>query len=203
MGVGAVVVIVVILWLDIATGLWQNLVILSGLASGLVTFLLTAVVLNRLLARSTERRWAPVNRLAFSEFLHALADDERSEISRGEFVSRSLTLDEGARGAAEAPLAELERLRQRVVVERGVLSDVLSRWAQFLASSGDNEEILQRIAAIAWQLDRVRDAALDAERDWTPTRRDALTGEIDVLNGLLARLAEELGARLAAPATTV
>src|SRR5690554_3397466 len=79
----AILFAAVILWIDIATGLWQEVVILSGLVAGIVMFLLTILVFDRIAERATARRWAPVNRLALSEFLHELADDEDSEISRG------------------------------------------------------------------------------------------------------------------------
>lgn len=36
--IGALALIVIILWIDIFTGFWQEIVILSGLAAGLVTF---------------------------------------------------------------------------------------------------------------------------------------------------------------------
>jgi hypothetical protein len=75
---GALALIVLILWIDVTTAVWQEVVILSGLAAGLVTFLLTVLVLDRVIARSTARRWDPVNRLALTEFLHAIADDDRS-----------------------------------------------------------------------------------------------------------------------------
>jgi hypothetical protein len=68
---GALALIVLILWIDVTTAVWQEVVILSGLAAGLVTFLLTVLVLDRVIARSTARRWDPVNRLALTEFLHA------------------------------------------------------------------------------------------------------------------------------------
>ena len=102
--IGAVTVIAVILWLDVMTGLWNELVILSGLAAGLVTFLLTVLVLDKLIARSTARRWSPVNRLALTEFLYSIADDERSEISRGEIVPRARR-DSRSRGRDELRLA--------------------------------------------------------------------------------------------------
>ncbi|NLA28267.1 MAG: hypothetical protein GX875_01225, partial [Propionibacterium sp.] len=80
---GVVVVVGIILWLDIATGVWSDLVVLSGLAAGLVTFLLNATIIDKLIARSAARRWKSVNRLAVSEILHLVADERTSEIARG------------------------------------------------------------------------------------------------------------------------
>ena len=53
--IGAFALVAVILWLDISTGVWSEVVILSGLAAGLVTFILTVMVLDRVVARSTAR----------------------------------------------------------------------------------------------------------------------------------------------------
>lgn len=88
--VGALVLVGVILWIDFTTGVWNELVIMADLAAGLVSFLLTVTVLNRIMVRSNERRWAPVHHLALSEFIHAIADEDRSEISRGKIVARTL-----------------------------------------------------------------------------------------------------------------
>lgn len=193
---GAIVVIVIILWIDIATAMWQEVVILSGLAAGLVTFLLTVTVLNRVLARSTARRWAPVNRFAYSEFLHALADDELSEVSRGKVVARSLTLGDDIVGDSEAAHTQLQRLRDQVVTERSRLAALLSRWAQFLASSGDNDVVLSHIAAIAWQLDAVRDATLECERTWSVPHSQELRAAITRVNKSFVELSEEVSRRI-------
>lgn len=195
--VGAVVVIVIILWVDIATAMWQEVVILSGLAAGLVTFLLTVTVLNRVLARSTAKRWAPVNRFAYSEFLHALADDTLSELSRGKVVARSLALTGGNATGRDSAVSELAHLRDQVVAERSRLADVLSRWAQFLASSGDNEVVLGHIAAIAWQLDAVRDATLECERTRSTPHAQELDAAIERVNVSFAELSAELTRRIA------
>ncbi|MGL3150784.1 hypothetical protein ACSS7Z_10530 [Microbacterium sp. A82] len=193
--VGAFVVIGIILWIDIATGIWQELVILSGLAAGLVTFLLTALVLSRVMEKSAARRWAPVNRLALSEFLHALADEEGSEISRGRVHPRSIPTLVDASTPAELS-AQLHVLREVVVDERRRLSEALSRWAEFLASSGDNEEILRHVAAIALRLDRVRDAALELEESPQPQNKEPLVREIDGCNTKFSALVDELQERL-------
>ncbi|MBK0418013.1 hypothetical protein JD276_03055 [Leucobacter sp. CSA1] len=195
--VGATAVAAVILWLDVTSQVWQELVVLSGLAAGFVTFLLTVFVLDRVLARSAARRWAPVNRLAYTEFLHALADEERSELSRGHVVLRALPRPAHTGSDAEYE-GELQRLRELVVAEHRVLADLLSRWAQFLASSGENERILLHVADIALGLDRIRDAALDAEAAREETARRALDDEIGACNGRVRALADELRAGLGA-----
>lgn len=193
---GALVVILVIIWVDVATGLWQDLVIVAGLAAGLVSFLLTILVLNRIVERAAARRWAPVNRLALSEFLHVIADDEHSEISRGLIVPRTLAAP-APESAGSQLIAELEQLRETVVRERRALSDALSRWSQFLASSGDNETVLLHIADIAWRFDRVRDAALEVEEyPGDVRRRETLHCEIDGCNAATLALEGELSARI-------
>ncbi|MBP1327208.1 hypothetical protein JOF28_002440 [Leucobacter exalbidus] len=200
---GGLIVVVVIVWLDVATGVWQDLVILSGLAAGLVTFVLTVLVLGRIVDRNSARRWAPINRLAITEFLHAIVDDEASEIALGEFVPRTLDLSaalaEGPAadgGHTEAHLGALEHLREQVVTERRALSDALSRWTAFLASSGDNEDILRHIANIALQLDLVRDAALEFERQGSEANYDALRTAVETCNRFSAQLIDELRKRL-------
>ena len=193
---GTTVFIGVIVWLDITSGLWQEVVILSGLAAGLVMFLLTALVLDRIVERSTARRWAPVNRLAFSAFLHAVADDERSEISRGEIVARSIPALQ-KEPQDDGYLAELHELRQKVVEEREMLSTTLGQWAHFLASSGDNVAVLSHIAAIALRLDRIRDGALDAEMVKDHASLAALNAEIREANEGFTALVAELKGRVA------
>src|SRR5690625_4904993 len=126
------VLLLVVLWLDIATGIWQEYVILSGLAAGLITFALTVLVLDRLIAKSTAQRWAPVTTLALTDILHVLADDERSEISRGRLVPRVIR-PIGSGNDTELDRS-LERVRLQVVDERRRLSNVLAKWSAFLAS---------------------------------------------------------------------
>lgn len=195
--VGGGLMIVVIVWIDVATGIWQNLVILSGLAAGFVSFFLTTLVLRSLVARATAKRWAPVNRIAIVEFLHAIADDERSEIAHGVIVPRRLPAAVGRQGSPELA-AELRALRETVAAERSALSEALSRWAEFLTTTGDNEEVLQHVARIAFQLDRVRDAAIELEAHPSDAAELALGAEIADCNEHFALLVDELQARLEA-----
>jgi len=192
--IGAFALVAVILWLDISTGVWSEVVILSGLAAGLVTFILTVMVLDRVVARSTARRWAPVTRLALSEFLHAAADDEHSEISRGHIVPRRLPVLSDADAAHPE---SLHAVRELVVDERTRLTDTLSRWTGFLASSGDNETVLIHIADIALNLDRIRDAAVEAEHSPAPAQFAALRTHTESVNASLGALTDELRSRLA------
>lgn len=191
--VAATIVITVIIWIDVATGLWSDLVILSGLAAGLVTFLLTALILNKILARSTARRWAPVNRLALTEFLYSIADDERSEISLGRIVPRALPqIDPDTPTLA----ADLQALRDQVVLERGLLSDALGTWAQFLASSGNNEEVMRHIAEVALQLHRVRDVTLEVESEGGDIAMTRLADQTRRCNDAMIALERELRAQI-------
>ena len=193
--VGALVLVGVILWIDFTTGVWNELVIIAGLAAGLVSFLLTVTVLNRIMVRSNERRWAPVHRLALSEFIHAIADEDRSEISRGKIVARTLPVI--AADADPTDLAfSLQELRRQVIREREQLSEVLSRWAEFLVSSGDYEDTLRHIADIAWMLDKVRDVSVDVEESISETSIEALNSEVTSCNERIAALEEELQHRI-------
>ncbi len=192
---GVVVVVGIILWLDIATGVWSDLVVLSGLAAGLVTFLLNATIIDKLIARSAARRWKSVNRLAVSEILHLVADERTSEIARGKIVPRLLPL--ASRDAdPDVCIAQLEHLRDQVMYERSRLAETLSRWAQFLISSGDNETIMEHIGDITWQLDLVRDAALEAELQIDESSFDALNVQISICNDAIVALECELRDRL-------
>lgn len=169
---GALVLIACIIWLDIRTTLWQEMVILAGLAAGLVSFLLTSVVIDRIVRVETERRWAPVTHLALTELLHQLADDECSDLSRGRVVPRTFVFSEtDDRGVM---LIELERLRHEILAERTELASTLGIWVQFLTSSGDHEEIMVDIAELALQLDGVRDRVFELEQ--------ALTDDVDSTN---------------------
>lgn len=200
MTLGALIIVVVIIWIDIATGIWQELVIMAGLAAGTVTFLLTVVVLNRMLAKSTERRWAPVNRLALNDILHSLADDDHSEISRGLVVARTLPMPAyvSTDGSSGESMSELSILRSMVVEERSRLAEALSRWAEFLASSGDYELILRHVADIALKLDEVRDATLELEKDPADSRaQSALEDLVTECNQLFVSLVAEMQKRIA------
>lgn len=189
----ALMLIAVILWIDLTTGLWNELVIFSGLAAGFVTFILTVTVLDRLMAKAAEERWAPVTQLALTDFLHAIADEENSEISKGKIVPR--TLPEIPKNTSY-PLQDLHGLREKIVNERNQLSNILSRWSSFLASSGSNEIILRHIAEIALQLDAVRDSALEAEDPDSPGDINALNQQIQTCNNAIFSLEKEIIAKL-------
>src|SRR5699024_12392333 len=75
---------------DVPTPIWQSLVILSGLAAGLVTFFLPSLFIDRFIQRAQRRRWAPVTRLALTEVLHQFADDQHSELTKGHIEPRRL-----------------------------------------------------------------------------------------------------------------
>ncbi len=188
--IAALAVVAIILWIDIATGLWQDYVILSGLAAGLVTFILTALILDRVIARSTHRRWAPVTRLALTDMLHALADDEASELAHGKVVPRLI--------GPVAPAASVDALidlRHRILDERRILTDAIALWSTFLASSADATDVLDHGAEIAERFDLVRDAALEAQSAPPQSEAAALTalnGEIASCNAAVEALGAEL-----------
>lgn len=160
---GALVLIGVILWIDATTTIWQERVILSGLAAGLVTFLLTTVFINRFLERQLETRWAPVTHMALTSLLHQLADEESSDLSRGDISPRTLQVPTAA--DPHGLRRELDKLRSRSLKEQNHLTAVLASWSGFLTSTGDNGDILRTAAELALQLDHVRDLALEVEED--------------------------------------
>lgn len=149
----AVVAAAAILWLDIVTGLWQEYVVIAGLAAGLVTFLLTALVIDRVIARSTHESWAPVTRIALGDLRRRLADaDTPRREQRERPAARRLPDPSGSPDA-------LDRLIDAATAEQEVLTDALARWASFLAASADVTEIMDAVAEIAHRLDRVEETA--------------------------------------------
>lgn len=177
-----VVVFVVAIWIDLATGLWREAVILSGIAAGLLTFLLTALFFERWMTGAEHRRWYPVTHLALSDLLHALGDEERSEFSRGLVVPRSI----GDHGDHAAMLDAIHS-------ERRAITHALARWAGFLAASADVQELMDRIAELALLLDTARDAVLDAEN--APASADAqrsMDAAVRAANASIAGAVQEI-----------
>lgn len=202
---GALVVVGVIIWIDVRTSVWQELVILSGLAAGLVTFILTALVLDRILERSAARRWAPVTRLALTEILHGLADDELSEPTRGVIVVRRLVAPESLGGSdSAAQLEASHRLRVTVVEERKNLAATLGIWSSFLASSEASAGIMRRIAAVTLQLENVRDASLEFDNlihlPGAALALEHLRAEVAETNDALAAVGNDIEEQLMADA---
>lgn len=191
--IAALALVAAILWIDIATGLWQDYVILSGLAAGVVTFILTALIVDRVISRSTHRRWAPVT---LTDLLHALADEETSEIAHGKVVPRLIDPI-----ADDARFPTLSELREAIVTERRTLTDAVALWSTFLASSADATELLDDAAEVAERLDLIRDAALGAESAGAQTGAAGisdLNGEIGRYNAAVESLVSELRRQIAA-----
>ncbi|MCB1297380.1 MAG: hypothetical protein KDB08_00165 [Microthrixaceae bacterium] len=191
-----IIAVIGILWIDIATGLWQDYVILAGLAAGLVTFVLTALVVDRAVARSQHRRWAPLSRLAFTDMLHALADERASEVALGKIVPRTLAPVAMDAAAAETRDATA-RLRHAVVGERRQLTAVLSSWASFLAASADAGQVLEHAANIAERLDLMRDVTLEVDASTTHpagarAQLERLNLAIEAYNSGVGALIDEL-----------
>lgn len=154
----AVILIIAVVWVDIRTGFWQETVILSGIAAGLLTFVLTATFVEKWLAEREHEKWVPVTRLALADIRHALADEDLSDIGRGHVRARTLR-------AGEVPSFEdYERLLTEIVEERDRIIAVLARWAPFLASSADVTTLMDHVAEVAEGLDHGRDAIVRAER---------------------------------------
>lgn len=161
---------IVVLWLDVKTGLWQEIVILSGIVAGLFTFLMTALYIESWLARANHKRWQPVTRLALVDLLHALADEEQSEFSRNHIEPRSLNPDDH------------RQLLHQLVEERKQVTEALARWSSFLASSADVQQLMVHIADLAEQMDAVRDTVLESEKSGNDTGRrevNRLVGEFN------------------------
>ncbi|MGK0716717.1 hypothetical protein [Leucobacter sp. W1153] len=199
--VGTVVLAVAVIWVDIATSLWQEVVVLSGFVGALLSFLFTILILNRVVARQTARRWAPMIRLALTEFLHSLADTHRSEETRGMIVPRYLPEIPTGEDAAATDIA-LARLRGHILKERKSLARSLSAWAEILTSSGANEQILFLVADVVVQLDVVRRLSVELEHSPNSSLREDLTREIKRCNQLFDEIVAAIVEQLTATATT-
>lgn len=152
-----VLLLVFIVWLDITSGVWAETVILSGIAAGILTFFLTALFIERWMAAREHRKWSPVTRLALTDILHTLADDEHSDIRRGHIVPRTLSIPD------HPTREQLDFLLHEVVRERDEITAALARWAQFLAASADVQDLMNHIADLAESLDNIRDCVVELE----------------------------------------
>ncbi|WP_298037656.1 hypothetical protein [uncultured Microbacterium sp.] len=150
--IAIIAVCIVVIWLDIATGLWQQAVILSGIAAGVLTFLLTSLFIERWMNAAAHKRWLPVTRLALIDMLHALADEEHSHIARGRIVTRTIDVSGGPEGVLHS-----------IHAERRAISHALARWTGFLAASADVQPLMDHVAELALLLDAAQDAVLAAD----------------------------------------
>lgn len=154
---GVVVLSAIILYVDIATGWWGETVILSGMAAGLVTYLVTSLVVDRLIHSEESERWSPVTRLAIGDILHTLIDDEASGAMSGTVVPRSLDAPQ------HFTKENIKLLSQAVVTERDDLAASLAKWASFLVAEGDVQDLIVVLSDTAQELDDVR-VAINAWR---------------------------------------
>ena len=172
----AILLIAGVIWIDVTTTIWQELVILSGLAAGVVTFLLTTLFLDRFVQRAAQRRWAPVTRLALTEILYQFADEQHSEPSLGHIEPRQLSaLDPHA--TASQLLGDTQALRQTVVEEGSHIATMLGTWWDFLSALTDNEQLIRHIADVTVLLEQVRDLSLDVDRTLQKTSQDGAFSE--------------------------
>lgn len=149
--------IVLVVWLDLRSSFWQEAVILSGIAAGILTFFLTALFLERWMNNREHQKWLPVTRLALTDLLHTIADDDASDVKRDRVVPRELHMP------AELTQESLAALLRQVVTEREEISTTLARWAEFLAASADVQDLMIHVARLAQSLDDVRDSVLQVE----------------------------------------
>lgn len=158
----ALLVLLAVVWIDVATHFWQDLTVLAGVISGLVTFALTVLVIERVLIQSTHRRWAPVTRVALGDLLKSLVE-ESSELSHGMVMPRHLppfSMDEDVDKLREVA-SQLGREAER---ERNLLAKTLARWSAYLAATAEVTGTLTRTAKLIEQLDEVHDSCVDLLR---------------------------------------
>lgn len=192
-----VLVTVVVIWIDIRTSVWAEVVILSGITAGLVTFLFTALFVDRIITRAEQQRWLPVTHLAVSDLVHGLAHED-SEITRGDIRPRYLLLTE--QPAEEISDEKLQRLLDSITVERDELAALLARWSAFLAVSADAQEFMGHMAEVTFDLDAVRDAVIAFEEDRTDANARQIRTQINIYNKRVSQSVSELRALLTATA---
>lgn len=183
--VASILAMGIVIWIDVATGLWQQVVILSGIAAGLLTFLLTALFLEGWVARAEHERWLPVTRVALTDILHTLADEERSELTRGIVEPRLLRLDGHGPDDTHTALAKVHD-------ERVELTTALERWASFLAASADVQDLMIHIAQIAALLDELRDTLVELERTGAPSEASRVSRFVEQYNGAVTSAVDEI-----------
>lgn len=174
-----VVLIVVVIWVDIKTQVWSEVVILSGIAAGVVTFLFTALFIDRIIARSEQERWRPVTHLAVTDLMHGLAHSD-SEISRGDIRPRYLTFPDGPSDAVSNE--SLQELLHGVTKERSELAVMLGRWSSFLATNAEAQTFMSHIAEITSDLDAIRDCVMAFESDRTDQHAQSARDNIETYN---------------------
>lgn len=171
--VAAVTIVAIVIWIDLSTDLWQEYVVIAGLAAGLVTFMLTAMVIDRIIARSAHERWVPVTRLALGDLRRRLVADlpayEQPAVRRLPEPSEDIR--------------SLDVLIDAAADERDALTAVLARWSSFLASSADVADIMDAVADAADSLDVIDATAMAArgavESGSSPVVPRELLTEID------------------------
>lgn len=184
-----ITVTIVVIWIDVQTSVWTEVVILSGFTAGLVTFLFTALFVDRIITRAEQQRWIPVTQLAVSDLLHGLAHAD-SEITRGDIRPRYIALPDGLPTALEDQ--SLDELLHAVTIERAELASLLARWSAFLAVSADAQRFMSHMADVTLDLDEIRDAVLSFETNRTNDHAMALRDCIERYNKRVHSSVEEL-----------
>lgn len=195
---GALLILLIVVWVDVATQVWQNLTVLAGVVSGLVTFALTVLVIERVLAQSTHRRWAPVTRVALGDLLKTLVE-ESSELVHGVAIPRRLPVLSEKIAPAELGDAVVDVGRE-VVRERELLARSLASWSAYLVATAEVTDTLNDVAELVDRLDGIHDTLVELRAALAPTSAPAASAEErapdDVAEGaatmiLTARLADE------------
>lgn len=138
------------------------------------------------MARADHERWLPVTRIALTDILHALSDEERSEITRGIVVPRQLNVEDPA---GNDPLT-------RIHDERIELTATLQTWAAFLAASADVQKLMIHVAQIAGLLDELRDSIVELERTGSSSGTSQVTELTEQYNLAVASAVAEIEAIL-------
>lgn len=189
LGAIALVLAIAIIWIDIHTGFWGDTVIVSGLAAGLLMYLATVFIGDRITHKSEVETWLPLTRLALANILHTLTDDDLSEGIDGTMVPRSITFPD------KLDDASVDELARAAIQERDEIATAVSRWASYLASNADVQQLILKIADNGSELDDIR-LAVNQWRASSAGNRSAadtrLRKEVNDYNELIAETVTDL-----------
>lgn len=138
----AVLVTAGIVVLDVATGVWAEVPVISGLASALVTFLLTVAVVDHVVASHTHKQWAPLTHMALADVLEEVTTGDGLTPRRFEVETH----------------ANPRVLLEAVVTERRRLGATLARWSEFLVANAGVDEVVEQAARVGGALEDIRAA---------------------------------------------
>lgn len=178
--IGFVVLLTLALMLlDARTDVFSQIPFGTNILAGFISFLLTFVAVDWIVARRTHQEWSPVTLVALSDLRASVSEPGATPESARLLTPR---LEANAGRAAIVSLVDAERV---------ALGTVLGRWSSFLASQAGVPRATNDAAQVARALDALREAAAQQPVDGTslaPPVRKAARQYDDALTAFLKRL---------------